>query len=102
LARTLTPAATSASACRELPDTLSARVEIREDDQFCDASGQHTAHVARISDQSIRFVVNGTKTFTCREGEVCGFDWSPGPRFRITARADRARGIEPRGALLPR
>jgi formylglycine-generating enzyme required for sulfatase activity len=102
LARTLTPAAKSASACRELADTLSARVEVREGDQFCDAARQHTARVERIGDQSIRFVVDGGKKFTCREGELCGFDWSPGPTFRVTARADRARGIEPQGALLPR
>ncbi|MCH9809418.1 MAG: TIR domain-containing protein [Alphaproteobacteria bacterium] len=111
LARSLSPNATSIpetkapgdeTACRQLPAALTSQVPLKEGDEFCSATGRKTARVERIHDQSIRFLVNGTKSLTCREGEACAFDWSPNVHFRVTARSDPARGIQPVGALLPR
>ena len=111
LARSLAPDATSIPAtkalgdgtgCRQLSVAFTSQVPLKEGAELCDATGRKTARVERIHDQSIRFLVNGAKTLTCREGEACAFDWSPSVHFRVTARSDPARGIQPIGALLPR
>ena len=76
-------------------------VELYVGKGFCSSNGKQKAMVVSIHNRAVIFSVNG-KRFTCLQGELCAFDWPQKPLFRITAQADKARGIKPQATMLPR
>lgn len=76
-------------------------VNVRPRDRICAASGRGFAEVVRIANRAIAFRTSTGRAFTCSAGDLCQFDWLGGPLFRISAVADRARNVAPRGRLLP-
>lgn len=89
-------------ACITIGRDIDEPKDIRVGTRFCDDSGRNTASVEKIANRAVVFSVNGASRFTCRQGELCGFNWPVKPLFRITARADRARGIAPQASIMPR
>lgn len=81
---------------------LTQRVAVKVGTRLTSERGSDFAEVVRIANRAIVFRVNGGRQFTCRAGDICQFDWRASPLFRISAVADRARGIEPRGEIMPR
>lgn len=90
------------SACTLLERKLDKQLTLDIGQKFCDDGAKNTATVEKIANRYVVFRVNGANRLTCRQGQLCAFDWPVKPLFRIESKADAALGITPSARMLPR
>jgi hypothetical protein len=94
------PAAATGDTCTVLAPGFTT-IEVAPGDTLCDPSRTYRARVEQIAPRVIRFLQD-TGAFSCPADADCQFSWPGAPPFRISAEADPARGLSPRGVLRPR
>jgi Caspase domain len=87
--------------CITIGRKIARRIKLVVGMRFCDAGGRNEAKVTKIANRAVVFLDNGASK-TCSQGRLCAFNWPVKPLFRITARADAARGIAPHATMEPR
>ena len=96
-----TSAASTTNTCITIGRKIARRIKLVVGTRFCDAGGRNEARVTKIANRAVVFLDNGASK-TCSQGRLCAFNWPAKPLFRITARADAARGISPQATMEPR